>query len=195
MVACRLAILLPLLAPVPCFGLPVTFALGAGAGGAVLESALSDLPPKAQAAAGGNISGTLTIGDFFSLGTAVLLSNAWPSDVSGGYQLRGYTEVGFSAFLELAWTVAAVGADGALKAGGQTGMSASLATYQSTELTFFVPSVDLAPFLSVRFPGLPDVDLRAALPMRLLLRRDMSWSASAGLSLGAAYVFGRQVSR
>ncbi len=192
MILRRLAVLLLLLAPLPGFSLALTFALGAEAGGAVLESAVSGLAPKAQAVAGGGISGTLTVEDFFGLGTAVLLSNAWRSDVSGGYQLRGYAEIGLSAFLELAWTVAAFGEGGALKAGGQAGMSASIAIYQSTELTFFVPSVDAEPFVSVRFPGMRDVDFRAGLPVHLLLRRDMNWSVSAGLSVGAAYVFGRE---
>jgi hypothetical protein len=173
-------------APLPVCGLGLT--LGAGLAGEGVASAPPALAWKLQPAVGGRATAVLGIAPAFGLGVGLSLANAWPSGASGGYQIRGYSELDASAFAELAFPFTVMGARA--RAGADAGASASIATYSYTALSFFFPCADLAPFVSVRLPGVPWLELRTALPMRLILRRDLSWGFSAGLSLGAGWVMG-----
>jgi hypothetical protein len=170
---------------------PLEVALRADMSGGALASAPLSLDWKAQGQMAGGLSVVVMVFRQIGLGANLFLTNGWPSDVAGGYQIRGYSELGLSLFEELGFPVADLGDGGMVILGADAGVSASIGTYSSTQLSFFLPACSLTPFVSVRFPGFGDFDFRAGLPARLLLRRDMSWSGSAGISLGAAWVLGR----
>jgi hypothetical protein len=127
------------------------------------------------------------------IGPGVSLSwgNVWPSDLAGGYGYRGYWEAGLSAYLYFQMPVFTVESLGVFRAGGRAGMSASLATYQYTTLTFFLPSVDISPFLSFSPSALKGWSFSFAVPARLLLRRDLAWSWSIGIELATMYTPGK----
>ncbi len=163
---------------------------GLSVGGDFISSAYSGLPGKAQ----GGIHVTASFGfpftDWIGAGTALVWGNEWPSDLSGGFGYRGYWEGGLSLYLYLQTVVLDLGGAGLFRAGGRTGMTASLATYQYSTLTFFAPRVDLSPYVSFSPRGLRGWDFILAAPAHLILRRDMAYSWSMGLELGASYTVG-----
>lgn len=164
---------------------------GLSSGGDLVSSAYSGLPGKTQA----GIHVTASVGfpfiDRMGMGASLFWDNTWPTDLSGGFGYRGYWEGGLSAYFFLQAAVIDLGGAGPLKVGGRAGMTASLATYQYSTLTFFVPRIDLAPFVTFSPRALPGWGFICAAPAHLILRRDMTYAWSIGLEIGAFYAVGK----
>ncbi len=168
-----------------------SFSLGATVGGAAVISEAAGFGPKSQL----GVSASLTAAfpffeDAIGPGVSIFTTNVWPSDLGGGFGYRGYSDMGLSAFVLGQWVIASLSGVGDFRLGGTAGMSGSIATYQYSTLVFFVPSVDATVFLAWTPSAAPEWDFTLSLPARLLLRKDLSYSYSLGLLLGAAWVPG-----
>jgi len=146
--------------------------------------------PKEQGGGGANIYLLFPLNTWLRLGASFGLAEVVPSDTTGGFVYRGYGVGALGIFVEAAGNLGSWNGVGAFEAGGQLGANADWAAYQYTTLYFFYPEVMAGGFIGLRFAGLPDLQLRLSVPFKIQLRRDLDYSLSAAISLGASYSFG-----
>jgi hypothetical protein len=163
--------------------------VGISGNGDIASTTVDGTPTKIQLGAGAAITAEFPFFDTIGPGISLIFSNLWPSDAGGWVILRGYMELGVSAFVLYQVKALSLPGIGDFRVGGRAGMSASVGEYLPSTLVFFMPSVDLAPFLKWTPAALPNFSFSIALPARWLLRRDVVFSGSLGLELGAAYSF------
>ncbi len=150
-------------------------------------TSVENVPTKTQAGLGTSLTATFPFCDIVGPGLSVFISNVWPSDAGGWVIMRGYYEVGLSAFVLGQAKVLSLPDIGDFRAGGRIGMGASIAGYQYSTLVFFMPSLDLAGFFEWTPAAIPNWDFTITIPMRWMLRRDVAFSGSFGLELGASF--------
>jgi hypothetical protein len=146
--------------------------------------------PKEQGGGGGDLYCLVPLVPWMRIGASFGLSETLPSDTTGGFVYRGYSTGALGMFLEAAGPIGALDKVGVLEAGGQIGINADWAVYQYSSLYFFYPEVETGGFIGMRFVGLRALQLRLSLPLRFQFRRDLDYSFSAALSLGANYSLG-----
>jgi hypothetical protein len=158
--------------------------------GAAQGAAAPGFGPKLQA--GGSVALILSIplAAWMDLTTSLEGFGILPSDAAGGFLYRGFGGAALGAVLEAHATVLSSAGLGALSLGAAAGAAAALPAYRYTTLYFFYPEVRLAGFLSWRPASMPALVFRLDLPVRIQLRRDVSWALSSGLGVGASYTFG-----
>ena len=149
---------------------------------------------KAQPGLDFSLSVALPFGDLVGPGIGIVMTNQWPSSAAAGFSIRGYSELGASVFVLGQLKVASVKSLGDIRAGGTIGMTASMAQYSDTTLAFFVPSLDASAFVSLR-PARGLWECALSVPFRLLLRKDMGYALSVGLSATATYVLSYPAAR
>ncbi len=164
--------------------------LGIEATGAAQAAAAPGFGPKLQA--GGNVALVLSIPLFawMDLTTSLEGFGILPSDTAGGFDYRGFGGTALAASLETHFPVARSSRAGVVSLGAAAGAAAALPAYQNTTLYFFYPEVRVAGFLSWQPAVLTRFTFRLDLPLRAQLRRDMTWSLSAGVGLGAFITLG-----
>lgn len=146
--------------------------------------------PKEQGGGGGELYFSLPVLSWLGIGAFLGLSETLPSDTTGGFVYRGYGTGGLGACVEAHGQIARWQSPGTLDAGGRLGVAADWAAYQYTSLFFFYPEAMLEGFLGFRFAGLPSLQFRLSMPFRVQFRRDLDYSMSAAIGLGAVYTFG-----
>ena len=146
--------------------------------------------PKEQGGGGAELSLSFPILTWLSVGTSFGLSETLPSDTTGGFVYRGYGTGALGACVEAHGPIGQWRNAGTLDAGGRVGVAADWSAYQYTSLFFFYPETLVEGFLGFRFAGLPSLQFRLALPFRVQFRRDLDYSLSAAVGLGAVYTFG-----
>jgi hypothetical protein len=112
-----------------------------------------------------------------------------PSDTSGGFVYKGFAGMQLGAGLEALFPVVVSARLGTLSLGASAGAAGALPAYLDTTLYFFYPEVRSAMILSWQ-PAASAFMFRAEMPVRFQLRRDMTFSAAAGLTLDAFYYLG-----
>jgi len=146
--------------------------------------------PKEQGGGGAELYTFFPFADWIGMGLFFGLSETLPSDTTGGFAYRGYGTGAIGLFAEVHFRLSSVGTLGTLFGGGRAGLSADWGSYQYTSLYFFYPEEVTEGFLFLRLASLPSLQVRLSLPVRLQFRRDMTYSYSAALGLGAIYTFG-----
>lgn len=160
-------------------------------GGATFQIASGQgFGPKEQGGGGADLYLLVPVVPWLRIGTSLRLYETLPSDTTGGFVYRGYGTGGLGVFLEAEGSVGAWAPVGTFEAGGQIGANADWAAYQYTSLFFFYPEVMVEGFLGLRFAGLPALQVRLSLPVGFQFRRDLDYSFSAAICLGANYTFG-----
>jgi hypothetical protein len=164
-------------------------ALGLGISGLgdIVVTSVENVPTKTQMGLGTSLTATFPFFDTLGPGFSVFLSNTWPSDASGWVIVRGYLEIGLSAFVLGQAKVLSLPDIGDFRAGGRVGTSASIAGYQYSTLVFFMPSIDMAGFFTWTPAAIPNWDVTITIPIRWILRRDVAFSCSFGLEIGASF--------
>ena len=152
-----------------------------------MVTSVENVPTKTQMGLGTSLTATFPFFDTIGPGFSIFLSNIWPSDASGWVVVRGYYEIGLSAFVLGQARLLSLADIGDFRAGGRAGMSASIAGYTYSTLVFYMPSIDLAGFFTWTPASLPNWDFSVAIPLRWLLRRDVRFSGSFGLEIGVSF--------
>lgn len=146
--------------------------------------------PKEQGGGGADIYLQVPLVTWVRLGASFALSEVVPSDTTGGFVYRGYGVGALGVFVEAAGPLGTWDRVGSFEAGGQLGANADWAAYQYTTLYFFYPELMTEGFIGVRLAGLPALQLRLSVPVRIELRHDLDYSFSTAISFGANYTFG-----
>jgi hypothetical protein len=146
--------------------------------------------PKIQFAYGGALAMSVPLLDWLWMDISFEFSGALPSDTSGGFLYRGYDGFGLGVMVQGAAIVATAAHWGTLGAGGGVGIGANLPAYQNTTLYFLLPELRVDGLLNWRPYGLSQLALQLTLPVHIQLRKDMTYSATAGLGLGLSYSLG-----
>ncbi len=146
--------------------------------------------PKEQGGLGAELYTFVPFADWIGMGVFFGLSETLPSDTTGGFVYRGYGTGALGLFAEVHFRVGRIGTLGTLYAGGRSGLSANWSAYQYTSLYFFYPEQITEGFVFLTLASVPSLQVRLSLPFRVQFRRDMSYSYSAAIGLGAIYTFG-----
>ncbi len=168
----------------------MAFSIGLDGGATFQIASGQGFGPKEQGGGGADLYFLFPVIRWLSVGTGVRLYETLPSDTTGGFVYRGYGTGGLSAFLEAGGPIAVWARAVRLEAGGQVGASANWAAYQYTNLFFFYPEVMVGGFFGLRFARLPFLQVRLSVPVSVQFRRDLDYSFSAAVCLGANYAFG-----
>ena len=113
-----------------------------------------------------------------------------PSDVSGGFLYRGYSGGAMALMALFLPTIVSTPGFGVMRAGGGAGMAAALPSYWYTTLAFFYLEPRVEGLIDWTPAGLPSLTFHVSLPIAMQLRRDMSYSFSAGIGIGVLYTSG-----
>jgi hypothetical protein len=157
--------------------------VGVDARGALMATQADGFAAKFQA--GGEIGAELVVPLTSWLDGALTISGFTflPSNTDGGYLYRGFGGNSLGLAFAARTTVASSPAGGVLDAGVIAAAEGSLPSYSQTGLYFYTPEISVAPAAWWTLPGPGDFTLRLALPVNLLLRRDVTFAVSAGVSL------------
>jgi hypothetical protein len=167
------------------------FSLGLGGTGTVTMSAGQGFGPKLQYGGGMSIDFFFPILTWLSLDASIEGFTVSPSDISGGFVYRGYSGGALGIMVLFMETIAASPGLGTIRGGGGAGFGAALPSYWYTTLAFFYLEPRIQGLLEWTPAGLPRMDVQLSLPIRMQLRRDMSYSACTGLGVGVLYRLGR----
>jgi hypothetical protein len=162
--------------------------IAVNAGGNLLVSSAEGWSPKAQAGACLDLGVSYLFSDLVGPAVSFSFRNQWPSDAANGFVYRGYMEFGLSLLALAQWKLISAPDLGDIRWGVGGGFGASMGLYQYTTLAFFIPSIEMSAFASWSPAGMPSMDLTVSLPLSLVLRRDLGWSFSVGLSVGVGYI-------
>jgi hypothetical protein len=160
--------------------------VGLDALGIAQVAAALDFGPKVQL--GGNVAVVFTfpLTNWLALAASVEGFGMFPSDSSEGFAYRGFGGGTLGTSLEAHFPLGSTPI-GDFAVGVDLGAAGALPSYSSTSLYFFYPEVRLAGFLVLQPAGTRNLSVRLGLPARVSFRRDMSYSLSTGLFLGASY--------
>jgi hypothetical protein len=143
--------------------------------------------PKLQYGGGASIEFLFPILDWLRLDSSLDLFTVAPSDVSGGFLYRGYSGAAVAVMLQAGAVIVSSPGFGTMTLGGGLGIAGALPSYWYTTLAFFYPEPRAQLLLDWVPAGLPRFDFLLAVPVRLQLRRDLSYSVSTGLGITVLY--------
>ncbi len=166
------------------------FSLGVGGDGTATISAGQGFPPKLQYGGGFTVDMVFPLSSWTALDWTIGGFTVAPSDLSGGFSYRGYSGGSMGLMVLFLPTVASSDSLGVLRLGGGAGMNAALPSYWYTTLAFFYLEPRLEGVLAWTPAGLRSFTFELFVPLAMQLRRDMSYSFSAGAGLGVLYTFG-----
>ncbi len=166
------------------------FSLGAGGSGTATLSAGQGFGPKMQYGGGFTVDAVFPLSSWVLLDWSIGGFTVAPSDLSGGFTYRGYSGGSMGIMVLLLPRIASSESLGLLQAGGGAGLVAALPSYWYTTLAFFYLEPRVEGLLAWTPAGLRSFTFELSLPLAMQLRRDMSYSFSAGLGLGVLYTFG-----
>jgi hypothetical protein len=166
------------------------FSLGAGGNGTATLSAGQGFGPKMQYGGGFSVDFVFPLRPWILLDASMEGFTVAPSDVSGGFLYRGYSGGAAALMAQFLPTIVSTPELGVMRAGGGAGMAAALPSYWYTTLAFFYLEPRVEGLVDWTPAGLSAFTFQLSLPVAMQLRRDMSYSFSAGLRLGALYSFG-----
>jgi hypothetical protein len=146
--------------------------------------------PKLQLGGGLSLDFIFPLTSWMRLDASMEGFTVAPSDASGGFLYRGYSGGGVALMAQFLREIVTTPEFGVMRAGGGAGMAAALPSYWYTTLAFFYLEPRAEGLLEWTPAGLPGFTFQLSLPVRMQLRRDLSYSFSAGLGLGAFYTFG-----
>ena len=167
------------------------FSIGLGGTGAVTMSAGQGFGPKLQYGGGASIEFMFPIDAPLVLESSIDLYTVSPSDVSGGFVYRGYSGAAVAVMLQAVTPIVSSPGFGTMYLGGGLGVAGALPSYWYTTLAFFYLEPRVEGLLDWQPAGLRNFDFQLVLPVRLQLRRDLNYSASAGLGVNVLYRFGK----
>jgi len=166
------------------------FSLGLGGDGTTTISAGQGFGPKLQYGGGFSVDFIFPLSPWLKLDWSVEGYTVAPSDLSGGFDYRGYSGGAMALAAQFLGTLVSTPTFGELRGGGSAGIGAALPSYWYTTLAFFYLEPRVGALLEWTPAALPRWTFRAYLPVAMQLRRDLSYSFSAGLGLGVVYTFG-----
>jgi len=164
--------------------------LGASGLGEVRVEAGQGFGPKLQYGGGGSLDLRSPLLPWLDFGASLDLYDIAPSDISGGFDYRGFLGGDIALGVEAHTAPARWAGIGELAVGTGLGFAGVLAGYQYTTLYFFYPELTAKIFLDYVPVSLPAIDVRLSIPIGIQFRPDMDYSASAGVTLGFAYRLG-----
>jgi len=173
-------------------GAAYAFSIGVGGTGAVTLSAGQGFGPKLQYGGGASIDLVFPILDWLRLDTSLDLFTVSPSDVSGGFLYRGYSGAAMAIMAQASAVLVSSPSLGLIRTGGGLGFAAALPTYWYTTLAFFYLEPRVQGLLDWEPAGLPRFSFQLSVPVRMQLRRDLRYSASAGIGIGVLYRVGKE---
>jgi hypothetical protein len=148
--------------------------------------------PKLQYGGGASIEFVFPILDWLQLDTSIDLFTVAPSDVSGGFLYRGYSGAAVAVLIQAAAVIVSSPGFGTMTLGGGLGIAGALPSYWYTTLAFFYPEPRVEGLLDWQPAGLRNFDFQLVLPVRMQLRRDLSYSMSTGLGISVLYNLGKK---
>jgi len=146
--------------------------------------------PKLQYGGGFSLDFVFPLSPWILLDASIEGFTVAPSDISGGFLYRGYSGGAVALMALFLPTILSTPELGVMRAGGGAGMAAALPSYWYTTLAFFYLEPRVEGLVDWTPPALPTFTFRLSLPVAMQLRRDMSYSFSAGLGIGVLYGFG-----
>jgi hypothetical protein len=167
------------------------FSIGLGGTGTVTMSAGQGFGPKLQYGGGASIEFVFPILDWLRLDSSIDMFTVAPSDASGGFLYRGYSGAAVAVMIEAVTPIVSSPGFGTMYLGGGLGVAGALPSYWYTTLAFFYLEPRIEGLLDWQPAGLSNFDFQLVLPVRLQLRRDMDYSACAGLGVNVLYRFGK----
>jgi hypothetical protein len=167
------------------------FSIGLGGTGSVTMSSGQGFGPKLQYGGGASVEFMFPILDWLLFESSIDLFTVAPSDVSGGFLYRGYSGAAVAFMVQAVAPIVSSPGFGAMRLGGGLGAAGALPSYWYTTLAFFYLEPRIEGLLDWQPAGLPNFDFQLVLPVRMQLRRDMDYSASAGLGVTVLYRFGK----
>ncbi len=165
--------------------------MGLGGTGTVTMSAGQGFGPKLQYGGGASIELVFPILDWLRLDASLDLFTVAPSDASGGFLYRGYSGAAVAIMFQAEFPVVSSTSFGTMRLGGGLGAAGALPSYWYTTLAFFYLEPRVEGLLDWQPAGLPNFDFQLVLPVSMQLRRDMSYSTSAGFGITVLYRFGK----
>jgi hypothetical protein len=167
------------------------FSMGLGGTGAVTMASGQGFGPKLQYGGGASIELVFPIKNWLRLDSSIDLFTVAPSDASGGFLYRGYSGAAVAVMVQAVAPVVSSPGFGTMRLGGGLGAAGALPSYWYTTLAFFYVEPRAEGLLEWQPAGLPNFNFQLVLPVRMQLRRDMSYSASAGFGITVLYRFGK----
>lgn len=171
-------------------GVVSALSIGASGLGQARIAAGQGFGPKLQYGGGGSIDIRDPVLEWLDFGSSLDLYDIAPSDVTGGFDYRGFIGGDISLGLEAHMPLASWKGFGQLGAGAGLGVAGVVACYQYTTLYFFYPELTAKIFLDFTPASLPFLDIRLSLPISAQFRADMDYSVSSGVTLGFSYKLG-----
>ena len=171
------------------------FSLGAGGNGTATISAGQGFGPKLQYGGGFAVDFVFPLAPWIALDWSVGGFTVAPSDLSGGFDYRGYSGGDMGLMATFMPTIVSSESFGVLRAGGGAGFAAALPSYWYTTLAFFYLEPRVEGLLDWSPAGLKGFTFELLLPVSMQLRRDMSYSLTGGLGLCVLYNFGTRGAR
>jgi len=165
--------------------------MGLGGTGTVTMSAGQGFGPKLQYGGGASIDFVFPIREWLRLDTSIDAFSVMPSDISGGFLYRGYSGAALAIMAQAGAVLVSSRSLGLMRIGGGFGFAAALPSYWYTTLAFFYLEPRLQGLLDWEPAGLPRFDFQLSVPVRLQLRRDMSYSTSTGVGIAVLYRLGK----
>jgi hypothetical protein len=166
------------------------FSLGLGGTGTLTMSAGQGFGPKLQYGGGLSIDFVFPILAWLRLDASIEGFTVAPSDISGGFLYRGYSGGAVAVMVQAEAKLAASPGLGVFRWGGGLGAAGALPSYWYTTLAFFYPELRAEALLDWEPAALPRFTFGLSIPVRVQLRRDLDYSACAGLGLGVSYRLG-----
>jgi hypothetical protein len=164
--------------------------IGLEATGTVQAAQAPGFGPKLQAGVTASIVLLVPVLRYLSLTTSLEAFGVLPSDVTGGFDYKGFAGLELGVGLEALFLVAESPRLGALSLGVAAGAAAALPAYTDTTLYFFYPEVRSGVVMSWQPAASKTFTFRLEIPVRFQLRRDVDFSFSTGLGVDVQYYLG-----
>jgi hypothetical protein len=178
------ALTLASLGLVPVGAAPLGFSTGIRSSGGLQLTGYEPFPVKAQATASAGPWVEGQINHRLGVGLAVQAHGVAPSNLSGGFQYRGYWGIDLRPYLGVRWLEHSASDALELVAGNLVGVILRYDGYFQTYRYFFYMGLTAEPYLELHFrQGSGRHSLVASLPLDLYFRRDLTLSAGAGLAV------------